>query len=227
MLTAVTPGSTVIIASVQGVDARATVTVVLEPVASVSLTPSSLSLPVGEAGIIAAAPLGRSGSPLQGRPVNWTTDNRAVARVTQTGEITAEGPGQATITAVFEAASASAIVTVEPPPIDTRTAIDELIANYARALESRDIAQVRRAYSNISAEQADGLANAFQFMEELQADLRVVSVDETGDVATAEVTGTWTFNNTASRRREELPQVMRATFERGPSGWRLVLVENR
>ena len=226
-LTAVTPGSTVIIASVQGVDARATVTVVLEPVASVSLTPSSLSLPVGEAGIIAAAPLGRSGSPLQGRPVNWTTDNRAVARVTQTGEITAEGPGQATITAVFEGASASAIVTVEPPPIDTRTAIDELIANYARALESRDVAQVRRAYPNISSEQADGLAITFQLMEELQTDLRVVSVDETGNEATAEVTGTWTFNNTASRRQDKLPQVMRATFERGPNGWILVLVQNR
>ncbi len=218
-LTALRPGSAVMTASIGGVSARATVTVVLEPVSSVTVTPSSLSLIVGDTQTLAAEPFGRSGSPLTGRGANWTTNNSAVARVTQGGRITAAGPGRATIMADFDGASGSVAVVVE---VDTRTAIEDLIAAYARALEAGDIDRVRSVFPSFSDERARQLRDSFQIMENLQAELSVTSFEETGDVATAEVKGVYHFYNARARTEVDAPITFTADFERGPNGWRIV-----
>ncbi|HXV89972.1 MAG TPA: Ig-like domain-containing protein [Gemmatimonadales bacterium] len=56
------------------------------------------------------------------RPITWTSSNPAVATVSRTGQVTAVGPGSATITAAAEGRTTTVTVTVEaprgaPPPV--------------------------------------------------------------------------------------------------------------
>jgi hypothetical protein len=137
--------------------------------------------------------------------------------VSQSGEVTAAGPGRATITATVGAASASVSVTVEAAPVDARTAITEIVATYARALEGGDINAVRRAYPGMTSQQERDLGNALPNLD--RAVLNVESIDEQGDVATAIVRGEYVF--LFDGRRQQAPVNFRATFERAGTGWRM------
>jgi len=73
-----------------------TVTAGTVPVTGVEVSPSSLSLAVGESGSLSASvsPSGATNS-----AVRWSSSNTAVARVDSSGNVTAESAGTATITA--------------------------------------------------------------------------------------------------------------------------------
>src|SRR5438876_4185044 len=51
------------------------------PVASVTVSPASASVPVGQTVQLTATPLDSTGSPLVGRTVSWSTSNPTVAAV--------------------------------------------------------------------------------------------------------------------------------------------------
>jgi uncharacterized protein YjdB len=90
-------------------------------VASVSVSPTSASLTTGGTQQITATPRDAQGNPLDGRTVTWQSANTAVATVTQTGLITAVGPGSTSVTATSEGKVGTVAVTVTLPPVGSVT----------------------------------------------------------------------------------------------------------
>lgn len=89
-----------------------TLTVRPSPVASVTLSPASAALTVGETQPFTATPRNAGGSVLSGRTVTWSTGDPGVAGVSGTGLVTAEGVGTTSITATSEGVSNSVVVAV-------------------------------------------------------------------------------------------------------------------
>jgi uncharacterized protein YjdB len=106
---AVAPGSVVIRASIDGVQAAATVGVSMIPVASVSVAPAALTLGGGAPGV-QLAPAGYT--------IVWSIVGSGVAFISSNGVVTGSGPGTATVTVrawapgQMNPATASVIVTV-------------------------------------------------------------------------------------------------------------------
>ena len=88
------------------------------PVASLTLSPASLTLGIGSTQQLSVALKDASGNTLTGRTVSWSSSNTAVASVSAVGLVTGVGAGTATITATSEGQSgmASATVSTSPPP---------------------------------------------------------------------------------------------------------------
>ncbi|MEO9035658.1 MAG: Ig-like domain-containing protein, partial [Gemmatimonadaceae bacterium] len=114
---AVSAGIATITATVDGVFASAKLTVVVAPVASVSVVPPSAPLTVGQTATLGAIVKDASGNVLASRVVTWSSSAASVATVSTNGVVTAVGPGTATITATSESQSATALVTVENAPV--------------------------------------------------------------------------------------------------------------
>ncbi len=83
---------------------------------TIEVTPSNRSMQVGDTLPLTATAKDAKGnvlgSSLSGLPVSWSSNNKPVATVDQTGLVTAKGVGTATITATVEGVSGTAIVTV-------------------------------------------------------------------------------------------------------------------
>ena len=90
----------------------ATVAVTPIPVASVAVTPATLSITVGASQQLAAVTLDSSGATLTGRVVSWSSSAPSVAAVSSGGLVTGAAAGTATITATSEGQSDYADVTV-------------------------------------------------------------------------------------------------------------------
>jgi uncharacterized protein YjdB len=82
------------------------------PIASVTLTPASGTVTVGNVQQVTATLKDASGNVLLGRVVTWTSSNTGVATVSGTGLVTGVAAGSATITATSEGRSGTASVTV-------------------------------------------------------------------------------------------------------------------
>jgi pimeloyl-ACP methyl ester carboxylesterase len=85
-------------------------------VASVTTSPGNVALTTGGSGTLTAVARTVTGSVLSGIPFTWQSSNSGVASVSATGVVTAQGAGQATITASADGYSGSTPVTVSPPP---------------------------------------------------------------------------------------------------------------
>lgn len=85
------------------------------PVASVTVSPSSATIPVGGTTTLVATPLDASNNPLSGRTVTWASSDQAVATVSSAGVVSGVAAGLATVTATSEGRSGSAQVTVVVP----------------------------------------------------------------------------------------------------------------
>jgi hypothetical protein len=108
-----------------------------------------------------------------------------------------------------------------PAPVDPRVQIEAAIANYARALESRDTAQVRRANPGLTAAQQKGWDDLFKAVRNLKADLRVTTIDVKGVTADAIVNALYEFDNATTGRIERRPGTFRASFVSDSAGWHL------
>lgn len=111
-------GTTTITATSEGESGSATVTLTVSPVpvASVLVTPSSLSLAVGQTGQLTATLLDSTASVLPGRTVTWTSSQPSRATVNGSGLVTGVAAGTTTITATSEGQSGSATVTASAGP---------------------------------------------------------------------------------------------------------------
>lgn len=115
---AIAPGTATITATSEGRSATSQITVSAVPVASVSVSPATQSLAVGQTSTLVARVADAAGAALNGRSVAWTTDRATVATVhATTGVVTAVATGQARITATAEGRSGSAVITVAPIPV--------------------------------------------------------------------------------------------------------------
>lgn len=116
-----TPGAYAVIATRRALADTAIVTIPSVPVASVNVTPSSLSVYAGRATQLTATTHDAAGNLLTGRTVTWSSSAPSVASVSANGLVTALAVGSATITATSEGQSATASVTVAVVPVATVT----------------------------------------------------------------------------------------------------------
>jgi ketosteroid isomerase-like protein len=114
---------------------------------------------------------------------------------------------------------------VKPPaPAANPSAEIELaVAAYARAIESRDIAEVRRAYPGITAAQASGFEQFFASVRSLHANFSVSSLDINGNTAEGKLAGTYDYLTTAGKS-ERQAVTFQASLRRGADGWKLASV---
>lgn len=113
----IAPGTATISATVDGVAGTAVVTVTAVPVATVTITPTSGSLVVGQTLQLSAATASATGQTLTGRVVTWTSSASSVASVSSTGLVSAVAAGTATITATSEGRTATVQITVSAIPV--------------------------------------------------------------------------------------------------------------
>jgi hypothetical protein len=116
---------------------------------------------------------------------------------------------------------------VVPPPaalgVDSREEVEATIRRYGLALESGDLAQVRRAYPGITADQHRGLAAFYSAGGTLRTQWAIRDLVVSGQSATARIIGTNRVTTPRGRPADE-PVDLRVRLERQVSGWRLVSV---
>src|SRR5438128_3140264 len=115
LVTGVAPGAVTITATSEGQTGSAAVMVNSVPVASVSVSPVSAGIEVGQPAHFTATPLEADGTPLSGRSITWASSAPAVAAVSTGGLVTGVAAGTATITATSEGQGGSAAITVTVP----------------------------------------------------------------------------------------------------------------
>ncbi|GAB1341808.1 beta strand repeat-containing protein [Gemmatimonas sp.] len=113
-VTGIANGTASITATVEGKSGVAAITVV-DPVATVLVTPPSVTLSVGMTQQVTASARDAKGVSVTGRPVAWSSSNPSVASIGASGVVTAIAPGSAVLTATVEGVDATAAVTVLRP----------------------------------------------------------------------------------------------------------------
>jgi serine/threonine protein kinase len=111
-----------------------------------------------------------------------------------------------------------------PGPVDPRPDIQKVIDDYARALESRDMSQVRRAYPGLTSAQQQSWQDFFKSTRNLKAGLTVTAVHLSGLTAEAIVSGIYEYDNASTGRAERRPVTFRAVLVVEPTGWRLTTI---
>ncbi|MET0397070.1 MAG: Ig-like domain-containing protein [Longimicrobiaceae bacterium] len=144
----VADGTATITATVEGISATARVRVRVPPpapVATLDLSPDSVTLEVGKQRTFYATAKDANGNTLSGRVVTWSTSNPAVAAFGASGSlVTALAEGTATITATSEGISATATVRVVPaaPKVATVKVIPDTLSMFpGDSLQFRAVAQ--------------------------------------------------------------------------------------
>ena len=107
-----------------------------------------------------------------------------------------------------------------PQPTDHRPELEALIAAFAKALETMNIAELRRAYPGMTASQQSGWEQFFGSVTGLQADLGITRLDVNAATAEMAVTGTYTYAG-RNGRQDRQPVSFVASARREGSGWRL------
>jgi hypothetical protein len=113
---------------------------------------------------------------------------------------------------------------VPPAPPDPRPDIQKVIDDYARALEARDVGQVRRAYPGLTSAQEQSWQDFFQSVRNLKAGLTVTAVHLSGLMAEAIVSGVYEYDNARTSRAERRPVTFRAMLVVDSGGWRLTTI---
>jgi hypothetical protein len=116
-----------------------------------------------------------------------------------------------------------------PPPstpavVDPRPAIESVVAEYARAIGSRDVAAIRRVYPGLTTAQQQAWEQFFESVETVKASFSIAQLDLSDGTAEASVVGTYDYVNTRSGRAEHRPVSFRATLRREGAAWRISAV---
>ncbi len=117
LVTAVASGPATITAHSENKSGTAAITVNSAPVATVTVSPTPATIVAGYTQQLTASLYDANGNLLSGRIVTWSSDNPAVATVSNAGLVTAVAPGAANITATSEGKGGSAAITVNPAPV--------------------------------------------------------------------------------------------------------------
>jgi len=117
----VAAGQATITATSEGQSGTASVTVQVQPVATIVVTPASPSIAISATVQLAATLRDANGALLTGRTVTWETSVAGTATVSGSGLVTGVAAGQATITARSEGKAGSTVVTVQAAPAPVAT----------------------------------------------------------------------------------------------------------
>jgi uncharacterized protein YjdB len=113
LVSGVSPGTTTIVAALDGRTGSATVTVTRVPVASVVITPAETEVRLGRTVKLVATAYDAQGNVLAGRSIAWSSSSTTRATVDQTGTVTGRTLGIVTISATSEGQTGTAKVTVK------------------------------------------------------------------------------------------------------------------
>ena len=117
--------------------------------------------------------------------------------------------------------TAAPVVQAPPPVVATVNPSVEVaaaVAQYAKALSSRDITELRRIYPNMTAEQRSAFQDFFSNVRSLQATLTMSNLQVDGNSAEARMAGTYDFV-TGSGKAEHQPISLQAVLKRDANGW--------
>jgi serine/threonine-protein kinase len=185
-----------------------------------------------------------AGEQLRLAAASWTASERA-ARLAVASNTTAPpsssrvaDPAKAQSVPPVSAATSSAPVTQQStptsitpamqqpppaPPANPSADIGAAVVAYARALESRDVAAVRRAYPGITSSQARSWEQFFSTLRSLRVALTVSDLAVNGSSADAKILGTYDYVTDAGKTVKQ-PVSFQATFRRDNSVWQLASV---
>ena len=110
------------------------------------------------------------------------------------------------------------------PSTDSRAAIQALLADYARAINSKNLAELRRIYPGMTQPQQQGWEQFFQLVRDVRAELTAQRLDISDNAAEAQITGTYLYLNTSTGRQERQPVSFKASFKKQSGGWRITQV---
>ena len=113
------------------------------------------------------------------------------------------------------------ITRIEPEPPPLATAIAAVVAEYARAIEARDLAAIKAVYPTITDDQQRGFQRFFQSVRSINARLTASAPQGDGNTATARVSGAYDYVDSNGRAQREAVNST-ATFRRDGSRWRIV-----
>jgi len=117
------PGSTNVIGMAGGKQEKALVTVILPPVAIVTVSPATASVAIGATQQLTAITLDGNGNPLTGRQVTWVSSNDLRATVSANGLVTGVATGPVRITATSEGKSGTSQISVGQPNCSSAAAL--------------------------------------------------------------------------------------------------------
>ena len=109
------------------------------------------------------------------------------------------------------------------PTAPTSADVSPIVQAYARAIESKDIGAVRRAYPGLTSAQQGQLEAFFQAARTIDARLRIANLDASPTTAEARVVGSYDFVNSVGRPDSQ-PVSFAMSLRREGSSWRLVSV---
>ncbi len=121
LVSGVAAGSATITATSEGQSGTSAITVMVVPVASVTVSPASATIAVGATRQLSAVTKDSAGGTLTGRVVTWASSNTAVATVNGSGLVSGIAVGSATITATSEGKNGTASITVAIVPVASVT----------------------------------------------------------------------------------------------------------
>lgn len=114
-ISAVAVGTTTIYANIEGKIASATLTVIAAPVVTtVTVTPSSASLQVGQTQQLTAKAYDQYGNLMSGKTATWSIDHSSVASVSSSGSLQGVSVGSTTARATVDGVTGTASVSVTP-----------------------------------------------------------------------------------------------------------------
>ena len=109
------------------------------------------------------------------------------------------------------------------PPSNPAAEMAAVIDAYARAVESRDVNQVRRAFPGMSSSQASGFEQFFSSIRSLRATMTLGAPDIQSASAEGRVTGQYDYVTTGGKSERQALD-FQATFRREGAVWKLVSV---
>lgn len=121
VVTGLTPGQAQIIASAGSRQGQATITVTQAVVATVTVSPATATLEIGESRQLVASTLNAAGELLSGRTIVWTSSDSAKVRVSAAGLATAVVQGTVNVSASSEGKSGSTAIVVSATRVASLT----------------------------------------------------------------------------------------------------------
>src|SRR5713226_2122207 len=115
---------------------------------------------------------------------------------------------------------------VAQPPADPRAEIKALIAAYARALESRDLNEVRRVYPGLTTKEQQAFRDFFETDQELAATLSINRLVITGASADAIVSAIYDYVDGKTGRHKRDATAFRASLVQDSTGWHLTSIRS-
>jgi len=118
-------------------------------------------------------------------------------------------------------AAGARVRTVTPQPSDPRGAINQLLSDFARAIQSRQVANMRTLYPTITDREASDWQRLFDGVISVDATFAADSLTVKGATARGVVRGHFRDLRTQARVPQEWTQVSAMTFHHEKSGWRI------